>query len=265
LRINPLRSNIDEVTQQLETVGIAVNRMLGLPQTLRISGNVGKIEHLPGFSTGLWSVQDASAQLVSYLLDPQPGETIIDACAAPGGKTTHTAEIMQDRGQIWACDLKASRLKKLKQNQERLNLGSIQICEGDSRNLPQFENTADRVLLDVPCSGLGTLHRHADARWRQSPDSVTQLTVIQQQLLDEAITWVKPKGILVYATCTLHPLENEQAIASFLSRHPDWEIAPPPPTFPQSLVSPTGEVKILPHQFSLDGFFMVRLQRKIET
>ncbi|PSB02589.1 16S rRNA (cytosine(967)-C(5))-methyltransferase [Merismopedia glauca] len=262
LRVNPLRSNMEEVIQQLENVGIAVTRVLELPQTLRISGNAGKIENLPGFSSGWWSIQDTSAQLVSHLLDPQPGEVIIDACAAPGGKTTHIAELMQDKGQVWACDLKASRLKKLKQNQERLNLQSIQIFEGDSRNLPQFKNTADRVLLDVPCSGLGTLHRHADARWRQTPDSVTGLTIIQQQLLEEAITWVKPEGTLVYSTCTLHPLENEHALASFLSRHPDWEIATPPATFPQSLVSPTGEIKILPHQFSLDGFFMVRLRRR---
>jgi 16S rRNA (cytosine967-C5)-methyltransferase len=262
LRVNPLQSSIEQVTQQLETAGITVNRVLELPQTLRISGSIGKIEELPGFKNGNWTVQDTSAQLVSYLLDPQPGEVIIDACAAPGGKTTHIAELMQDKGQIWACDSKASRLKKLKQNQERLNLQSIQICEGDSRNLPQFKNTADRVLLDVPCSGLGTLHRHADARWRQTPDSVAKLTLIQQQLLDEAVIWVKPKGTLVYATCTLHPAENELAIAAFLSRHPDWEIAPPPPTFPQPLVSSSGEIKILPHQFSLDGFFMVRLQRK---
>jgi 16S rRNA (cytosine967-C5)-methyltransferase len=262
LRVNPLQSNIEEVTQQLQNVGVTVDRVLELPQTLRVSGSTGKIEELPGFSSGCWTVQDTSAQLVSYLLDPQPGEVIIDACAAPGGKTTHIAELMQDKGEIWACDTKASRLKKLKQNQDRLNLQSIQICEGDSRNLPRFKNIADRVLLDVPCSGLGTLHRHADARWRQTPDSVAGLTLIQQQLLDEAVTWVKPAGTLVYATCTLHPAENEMAIASFLSRHQDWEIAPPPPTFPQHFVSPTGEIKILPHQFSLDGFFMVRLQRK---
>jgi 16S rRNA (cytosine967-C5)-methyltransferase len=262
LRINPLQSSLEQVKLELETIGIAGDRVLELPQTLRLSGNIGKIEDLPGFTNGWWSVQDTSAQLVSYLLDPQPGETIIDACAAPGGKTTHIAELMQDRGKIWACDLKASRLKKVKQNQERLNLRSIEICEGDSRNLPQFNNIADRILLDVPCSGLGTLHRHADARWHQTPDSVAELSRIQQELLESAISWVKPEGILVYSTCTLHPLENEKAIAAFLSRHQDWQIAPPPSTFPQGLVSSTGEIKILPHQLSLDGFFMVRLRRK---
>lgn len=262
LRVNPLQSNLAEVSQYLESAGVGVNRVLNLPQALRISGHAGKIEELPGFSSGWWSVQDASAQLVSHLLDPQPGETIIDACAAPGGKTTHIAELMQDKGTIWACDPKASRLKKLKQNQERLKLRSLQICEGDSRNLSQFYDTADRVLLDVPCSGLGTLHRHADARWRQTPDSVAGLTVIQQELLNEAINWVKPEGILVYATCTLNYAENQGAIASFLSRHHDWQIAPPPPAFPQELVNSDSQIQILPHQLSSDGFFMVRLQRR---
>ncbi|MBD1907063.1 methyltransferase domain-containing protein [Trichocoleus sp. FACHB-832] len=222
-----------------------------------------KIEKLPGFSEGWWTVQDSSAQLVSYLLDPQPGEVVIDACAAPGGKTTHIAELMGDNGAVWACDKTASRLRKLKENAERLGLQSIQIQLGDSRSLTQFINTGDRVLLDAPCSGLGTLHRHADARWRQTPDTVRELSQLQGELLDQVATWVKPGGILVYATCTLHPLENEGVIHSFLERHQEWQISPPNPNSPFSAFStPAGWIKVWPQRHQMDGFFMVRLQQK---
>ncbi|MBD1931063.1 methyltransferase domain-containing protein [Trichocoleus sp. FACHB-69] len=222
-----------------------------------------KIEKLPGFSEGWWTVQDSSAQLVSYLLDPQPGEVVIDACAAPGGKTTHIAELMADNGAVWACDKTASRLRKLKENAQRLGLQSIQIQVGDSRSLTQFINTGDRVLLDAPCSGLGTLHRHADARWRQTPDTVRELSQLQGELLDQVASWVKPGGILVYATCTLHPLENEGVIYAFLERHQEWRISPPSPNSPFSAFStPAGWIKVWPHRHQMDGFFMVRLQQK---
>lgn len=207
-------------------------------------------------------VQDSSAQLVGHLVDPQPGEMVVDACAAPGGKTIHMAELMQNQGTIWACDRTSSRLKKLQQNAERMGLQAIQIYTGDSRDLPQFVGQCDRVLLDAPCSGLGTLHRHADARWRQTPETVAELTVLQRQLLEQAATWLKPDGRLVYATCTLHPAENEQLIQAFLSQHPTWQIEPPEPDSPPAaFVTPAGWVKVWPHQAGMDGFFMVRLKK----
>lgn len=156
LRVNTLRNSIETVEAVMQSAGVSVSRVSHLPQALRLTGSTGSIQNLPGFSEGWWTVQDSSAQLVGHLLDPQPGEVVIDACAAPGGKTTHIAELMGDKGTVWACDRTASRLKKLKENVARLQLQSIQICVGDSRNLPQFKNSADRVLLDVPCSGLGT-------------------------------------------------------------------------------------------------------------
>jgi 16S rRNA (cytosine967-C5)-methyltransferase len=234
-----------------------------IPQALRITSSTGAIQNLPGFAEGWWTVQDGSAQLVSHLLDPQPHELVIDACAAPGGKTTHIAELMRDQGQIWAYDRHSSRLKKLRENMARLQLSAIQFATQDSRYPPVDQPAqADRVLLDVPCSGLGTLHRHADARWRQTPKTIQELAQLQAELLEQAATWVKPQGVLVYATCTLHPSENEAIIQQFLYHHPDWQISPPPeanPAFP--FQQPEGWVKLLPHQHNLDGFFMVRLVR----
>lgn len=205
-------------------------------------------------------VQDASAQLVGHFLDPQPGETVIDACAAPGGKTLHLAELMEDQGTILAADQTTSRLRKLAANQERLGMKSIQVHAGDCRQWhPKVQ--ADRVLLDVPCSGLGTLHRHADARWRQSEITVKGLARLQTELLDAAIAWVKPGGILVYATCTLHPQENERQIEAFLAAHPDWSLVPPDPgSLAAPYAAPPGWVKVWPQRANMDGFFMAKLR-----
>ncbi|MBG1269009.1 16S rRNA (cytosine(967)-C(5))-methyltransferase RsmB, partial [Nostoc sp. WHI] len=263
LRINPLRTSIEEVEIALQSAGISVKRVPYLPQALRLIGSSGSIQKLPGFGEGWWTVQDSSAQLVSHLLDPQPGEVVIDACAAPGGKTTHIAELMADKGKIWACDRTASRLRKLQENSQRLSLQSIQIYTGDSRNLAQFKNTADRVLLDAPCSGLGTMHRHADARWRQTPESVRELSKLQKELLTHTSTFVKPGGVIVYATCTLHPAENEQVIAAFLAESPDWQIESPSSVeLPDCAhITPQGWFKVWPHLQDMDGFFMVRLRK----
>lgn len=262
LRVNPLRTTVEHVESALQSSGILVRRVAQVPQALRLIGSTGPIQNLPGFSEGWWTVQDSSAQLVGYLLDPQPGDLVIDACAAPGGKTTHIAELIGDKGTVWACDRAASRLRKLKENIERLQLQSIQICVGDSRNLSQFNNQADRVLLDVPCSGLGTLHRHADARWRQTRESVLELSVLQGELLAQTSAWVKPGGVLVYATCTLHPLENEAVIQTFLDRHPNWQIDPPIDSPAVDLATSEGWVKIWPHRHQMDGFFLVRLRKE---
>ncbi len=261
LRINPLRVSIEDVEAAMQSAGVNVHRLPQLPQALRVAGGTGTIQKLPGFSEGWWTIQDSSAQLVSHLLDPQAGDVVIDACAAPGGKTTHIAELMEDEGKIWACDKAASRLKKLKENAQRLQLKSIQICTGDSRNFSQFTNSADRVLLDAPCSGLGTLHRRPDIRWRVTAATVDELSVLQGELLEQAATWVKPGGVLVYATCTVHPQENEGVILPFLERHSHWQIEPPPADSPLSAFStPQGWLKVWPHRHQMDGFFMVRLK-----
>ncbi|KAF3886149.1 MULTISPECIES: 16S rRNA (cytosine(967)-C(5))-methyltransferase [Nostocales] len=280
LRVNLLRVAVEEVEAELQSAGVSFQRVHQLPQALRLMSNAGPIQNLPGYNQGWWTVQDSSAQLVSHLLDPQPDETIIDVCAAPGGKTTHIAELMADRGKICACDKPGtgaksereaallvhrtpSRVKKLQENIQRLSLQSIQIYLGDStRDFTEFQNTADRVLLDAPCSGLGTLHRHADARWRQKPETVEELSVLQKQLIAHSSTFVKLNGVLVYSTCTLHPKENENVIESFLADYPNWEIETPRI---DSLAHPyctrEGWIKVLPHQQDMDGFFMVRLRK----
>ncbi|MDJ0731498.1 MAG: 16S rRNA (cytosine(967)-C(5))-methyltransferase [Crocosphaera sp.] len=262
LRVNPLKTTLQTLQTQLREAGVNVTALPPFPCALRLEGKIGAIPTLPGFSQGHWTVQDTSAQLVSYLLDPQPGETIIDACAAPGGKTTHIAELMQDQGTIFACDRSPSRLKKVQENAQRLQLKSIQTLPGDSRHLTQFTNKADRVLVDVPCSGLGTLHRHPDIRWRQTPEKIQELFPLQLEILTQAAQWVKPQGILVYATCTLNPPENQEIIETFLTTHSHWQIEPPCPNWLFSpFMTSSKWLQILPHEQDTDGFFMVKLKK----
>jgi len=249
LRINPLKTSREEVKEMLEKEGIKTEILANLPQGLRLVGSYGAIAQLPGYNQGFWTLQDASAQQVTHLLDPQAGETIIDACAAPGGKTTHIAELMGDQGKVWALDSTSSRLGRLQDNIKRLGLTAIEIKEGDSRVLEEFKNSCDRLLLDVPCSGLGTLHRNPDLRWKQTPEKIKELVQLQKEILENTQNWVKPQGILVYSTCTINGCENEQIIEDFLREHKEWKRED----------SPGQPSKIIPHLAQRDGFFMVKL------
>ncbi len=163
---------------------------------------------------------------------------------------------MQDQGTVWACDRAASRLKKLQENTRRLNLNSIQTCVGDSRRSTQIYSASGASPAGCALLRSRTLHRHADARWRQTPETVQELTQLQSELLEHTATWVKPGGILVYATCTLHPDENEAVVQRFLHQHPDWNIAPPAPgTSPAAFATPEGWIKVWPHRHNMDGFY----------
>lgn len=257
LRVNSWLTTPETVIEAFQQVGIQVDPVAGVRGALRLHKHEGDITQLPGFKEGWWSIQDSSAQQVVQILDPNPGECIIDCCAAPGGKTTHIAELMTNQGEVWALDRQPTRLKKVQENAQRLHLQCIHSYTFDlTTNLSTSPDprlpllgSVDRVLLDVPCSGLGTLHRHADARWRQTPDHLNELLPLQAQLLDHGSQWVKPGGILVYSTCTLHPAENEAQIDSFLARSPEWTLQTDPMT-------------IWPHQQDRDGFFIAKLARK---
>jgi 16S rRNA (cytosine967-C5)-methyltransferase len=264
LRVNLLKTDRAIVLAALTEAGISAEPIDYLEQGIRLTGKVGAIPRLPGYNEAWWSVQDSSAQLVAKLLDPQPGEVVVDACAAPGGKTTHIAELMNDQGVIWSIDSSQSRLKQVTQNCERLGLHAVQIRTGDGRQQADLVGMVDRVLLDAPCSGLGTLHRRADARWQKTPANVQELGQLQSELLASCASWVKPGGTLVYATCTVHPAENKEVIMPFLAAHPEWSIQTPT-SFLASLADPDGCITIWPHEQKMDGFFMVRLTKNSTT
>ncbi|BBC25714.1 16S rRNA (cytosine(967)-C(5))-methyltransferase [Pseudanabaena sp. ABRG5-3] len=265
LRVNLLHATRDQVLAAFTEAKIPAEPIPHLPDGIRVGQGAGDVSQLPKFKEGWWSVQDASAQLVTYLLDPQPNEIIIDACAAPGGKTTHISDRLKNTGKVYALDRLANRLKKVDQNTARLGITNVETLEIDAREFDAEKvigSKCDRILLDVPCSGLGTLHRHADARWRQTPDEPYKLAKTQSEILECATQWVKPEGVIVYSTCTIHPAENEEVITQFLTNHPDWQIVPPSVDNPAAhFASDRGWVKVLPHEHDMDGFFMVKLQK----
>ena len=228
LRVNRLRSSPAAVQAALAGAGVEAIAIEGLPAGLTLKGRSGDLSRLPGFAEGYWCVQDRAAQRIAPLLDPQPGERILDACAAPGGKSTHLAELMGDQGLVLALDRGEARLRRVSRNAERLGLGSIAVQHGDATALaqeqPDLRASFDRILVDAPCSGLGTLARHADARWRIDPSSIDELVLLQRQLLDGLLPLLKPHGRLVYATCTVHPRENGQLIDAVLADHPELQL-----------------------------------------
>ena len=228
LRANPLRTSRDELLARFTAAGVAARALPGAPHGLTLLERVGDPRDLPGYAEGLWCVQDRSAQAIAPLLDPQPGQRILDACAAPGGKSTHLAELIGDRGEVWALDRSEARLRRLDRNAERLGLTAIRSLALDATALaeakPHWGGSFDRLLLDAPCSGLGTLARHPDARWRITPDAIDGLVSLQRQLLEALLPLLAPAGRLVYATCTVEPRENGALIHGLLQSHPEWSL-----------------------------------------
>ena len=229
LRVNRLRSTPAEVTAALEARGLTVVPIAECPDGLQVVGSGGDLRQWPGYEEGHWCVQDRAAQWVAPLLNPQAGDRVLDACAAPGGKATHLAELMGDQGEVWAIDRSAGRLQRVAANAARLGTGCLQAMAADAAALlelkPNWRGAFQRILLDAPCSGLGTLARHADARWRISAESVAELVPLQARLLEAMLPLLAPGGTLVYATCTIHPAENRQQIAAFLEAHPQLVLA----------------------------------------
>jgi 16S rRNA (cytosine967-C5)-methyltransferase len=228
LRLQPLRTDRDGLLATFAAAGAVAEPLADLPEALTLPTRPGAPRALPGYAEGLWSVQDRNAQRIVPLLDPRPGERILDACAAPGGKATHLAEQMGDRGEVWAVDRSEARLRRLMANAARLGLTSIRCLSADAAALatqrPEWRGGFARILLDAPCSGLGTLARHADARWRLLPAAIEELAALQRHLLEGLVPLLAPAGRLVYATCTVHPSENAELIAAFLADHPGWRL-----------------------------------------
>jgi len=261
IRINKLQQTREEVKTKWALAGIESEIIPHLSQGLRLSQSVGNVQKLMGFNDGLFTIQDSSAQLVTEFLNPQPQESIFDACAAPGGKTTHIAELIGDDGLVVACDNIKSRLDKIKQNVSRLGLNSVRVIEGDS-SIIELEQKFDKILIDAPCSGLGTLHKRPDIRWQQKPEKIAKLAEKQLAILSNMAKWVKDDGCMVYATCTLNPMENEQVVDTFLQSHPSWYIVAEKNNlmgkFP---ITSKGAIKIFPHRQQMDGFFMIKLAK----
>jgi len=220
---------------------------------------------LPGYREGRWALQGEASQLVVSLLDPQPGMRVLDTCAAPGGKATAIAERVAGGGLVIAVDPNRHGLLQARREAARLGLRNLAAVQADATALPIDPAwRADAVLVDAPCSGLGTLRQHPEIRWRRTARDLADLAGVQRRLLDAAAVRVRAGGVLAYATCTISAIENAGVVDDFLAAHRDFAIDDPRPHLPagaHELVDRRGFLHTFPHRHGLDGFFAVRLKR----
>ena len=263
LRANGRRIGRDELVRRLRGRGLDAMPGAWSPLAVRLRGSASPAA-LAEFREGLCQVQGEASQLVGFLAGPEPGMQVLDVCAAPGGKTTHMAELMDDRGEIAACDISERGLGRLADNARRLGLRCIRAHAGDAaRDLPDEPGSFHRVLVDAPCSGLGTLRAHPEIRWRRTPKDLERLAALQAAILDHAASRVRPGGVLVYATCTLSRVENEAVVESFVERHAGFAVEDAAPHLPEAARSMTRGryFTALPHRHDTDGFFAARMRR----
>lgn len=260
LRTNNLRISREELAEKMLANGVELELSALVPEGILCHRSAD--EPLQFIREGWCQAQDESSMLVSHVVDPKPGEFIIDACAAPGGKSTHMASMMQDRGRVLSVDIHAHKMRLIEDNKKRLGLNIIEARQMDASVLhAEFSDQADRVLVDAPCSGLGVLRRRPDARWRKE-DSLSSLPTLQRAILDSAAQCVKPGGVLVYSTCTLEEAENEQIVDGFLAQNPQFSLDLTGSYFP--VTRPEKMITLWPQRDGTDGFFIARMSRNVE-
>jgi 16S rRNA (cytosine967-C5)-methyltransferase len=264
LRANRLKADRELLLETLRSKGFDATPTPWSLQGIQLK-SAAAVDRLPGFQEGLFQVQGEASQLIGFLLDPKPGERVLDACAAPGGKTTHLAELMEDKGEVIATDVSARGLEKLKENVRRLGLKSVRAAPADvSKELDgTLAGAYDRILVDAPCSGLGTLRAHPEAKWHREERDIRRLSSLQRRILKQLFPYLKPGGILVYATCTLSRDENEEVVEDFLNHQRNRGLEDAASYLPPAAASLTrGKYFLaLPHKHHTDGFFAARIKK----
>ncbi len=274
LRVNSLLTQREAVCQFLETNGIAAKVSKIAPDGLVLENRA-----ITAFdATGDQSlkdilrrediyVQDESAMLVAHLLSPKDARFIVDLCAAPGGKTTHLAHLMGNTGKLIAADVSTEKIALLQKNCQRVGVRNLEtrVMDATKEDIG-FIKTADGVLIDAPCSGFGTLRRHPDIRWNKTFDQIRALSEMQYNLLKNAAQHIKPGGILVYSTCSIEPMENEEVVQRFLTEFPMYTVENARrflPDVPANAVTPQGFLQTFPHEHGVDGTFAARLRKVV--
>lgn len=265
LRVNTLRANRDEVLARLAAEGIAAAPTPLSPIGIRLQGKPALGRHQL-FTSGMVEVQDEGSQLLGYLLAPRRTDLVVDFCAGAGGKTLMLGALMNSQGRLYAFDVSEKRLSKLKPRLKRSGLSNLHplvIAHENDTKVKRLAGKIDRVLVDAPCSGMGTLRRNPDLKFRQSPEGVAELVAKQTAILNAAARLVKPGGRLVYATCSLLTEENQQIVAAFVAAHPQFTALNCGELLQkQGITLESGkEMQLWPHIHRTDGFFAVALER----
>jgi 16S rRNA (cytosine967-C5)-methyltransferase len=267
IRTNTLKTDRETLVNSLEE-HFGTNRITGrVPEGISLSAPKMPVAELEAFKKGWFVVQDEGAQIISHYLNPRPGETILDACAGLGGKTSHIAQLMENRGRIIAADKNPRKLSELKVEMTRLGLTIVwpELLDLMADTLDTTALKFDKILLDAPCSGLGVIRRNPDTKWRMKPDKFKNLNKTQIEMLKHLANKVKPGGVMVYTVCSMEPEENEEVVQLFLKNHENFFIEKPNPLWPawiKKLTNREGYLRTFPHQHSMDGFFAVRLKRR---
>jgi len=258
LRINKLKVDPVQFLGMLDSHHIQYQGSSHLDYFIRIRTLAG-LAQLDLFKMGYFSIQDESAALPCILLSPQPGDRVIDMCAAPGGKTAHIGELMQNQGEIVSVDKYETKLQLIRSTCERLGIQNVQYCAADSSTLEI--PPADKVLVDAPCSGLGVLRKKPDIKWKRSTEDIYRLVELQLSLLDNAARLLKHEGVIVYSTCTTEPEENANVVQHFLGKHPEFRVDDAGQYMNKSIVTQEGFVETYPHRHGIDGSFAARFVR----
>ena len=265
LRVNTLKTNRDALLDKLGADGIAAVAGPLSPLAVRLRDKPALAKH-PLFLEGAFEVQDEGSQLLGFLLEPKRGEMVVDVCAGAGGKTLLLGALMRNTGRLYAFDVSDKRLANLKPRLARSGLSNVhpvRIEHERDQKVKRLAGKADRVLVDAPCSGLGTLRRNPDLKWRQSEESVAELTVKQASILDAAAKLVRPGGRLVYATCSLLAAENDAIVMAFLAAHPEFSLLPASAILARHDIAVAGDtLRLLPNVHNTDGFFAAALERQ---
>jgi 16S rRNA (cytosine967-C5)-methyltransferase len=271
LRVNPIKSKREAVLEALAEAGIPAAETPFSPWGIRIEGKPA-LQKMPLYTGGHVEVQDEGSQLLALLTGAKRGEMVVDFCAGAGGKTLALGAMMRNTGRLYAFDISGHRLEALKPRLARSGLSNVyptQIAHERDDRIKRLSGKIDRVLVDAPCTGLGTLRRNPDLKWRQSPKGVEEMQVKQKAILNSAARLLKPGGRLVYATCSLMPAENEVVADAFTAEHPDFVqldakqlLEQGGVTQAESLVTPAGHLRLWPHRHHTDGFFAAAWEKK---
>lgn len=264
IRTNTIKVSREELINNLMEDVKEISLTFYSPEGIQVRGS-HDITTLSSFRKGLFQVQDEASQLVAHIIDPRPGERVLDACSAPGGKTTHMSQLMENRGEIFAMDNNSSRLALLEENCKRLGITNVKTFNKDASKPLEFSEQFHRILVDAPCSGMGVLRKNPDSKWKKKEENIISLKRLQLSILNNLAYYLKEDGIMVYSTCTLNPEENEDVVDDFLTSNPEFaleSIAKFLPDICSPLVDNRGFFKSYPHLHDMDGFFAARLIKK---
>jgi 16S rRNA (cytosine967-C5)-methyltransferase len=263
LRVNSFKATRQEILERLARAGHDVRPTSYSPEGIILAKPPASLREMPEIAGGLLYVQDEASQLISRLLAPKRGERVLDLCAGAGGKTTHLAALMENAGELVAADIQQSKLKSLEATSRRMGLDvrSSAVDATDAAGMAAL-GSFDRVLVDAPCSGLGTLRRNPEIRWHLTADKLGEFPPLQKRILENAAACVKKGGTLLYSTCSVMPEENDGVVEAFLNGHPDFAPARPAADFPAEALDPKGFLRTFPHRHGTDGFFGALLLRR---